>query len=327
MTKYRNPKVPDVRAGGVAIPLGNNFFYMKGRKHSTGGIDIGDSLEVEDGEVMQLNSKGDGAKVYSSVPFLRGSSPAQLVLGGANPNDVFRAQENFKDKNRINDDGTKYNNGGIIQRNDSTINNRNNNNDNNWINSPNRIRRINAKDISPELRHVTKEYVDGRKAKMVQINSNVVTNSNRFRNIADSLLDTRFVNDLYGAFSTAIKNKNPFELGRYARNRERNTNLIINDLVNDSTFNMYYDNNYYDRDWLDKGVDFINDVMSAKDKIIDNIKINKKQFGGRKKKIDGGDEDNVYADRLKRIYSNRLFNGIDNAGNIGRTFNPIFNNE
>lgn len=280
MTKYRNPRIPDVRAGGVAIPLGNNFFYMKGRKHSTGGIDIGDDLEVEDGEVMQLDNDGSGARVYSSVPFLRGSSPAQLVIGGANPNDVFRAQENFKDRNRIKDDGTKYNNGGVIQRNDSTINNRNNNDDNDWINSPNRIRRINAKNISPELRHVTKEYVDGRKAKMVQINSNVITNSNRFRNIADSLLDTRFVNDLYGAFYTAIKNKNPFELARYTRNRERNTNLIINDLVNDNTFNMYYDNNYYDRDWLEKSVDFINNVTNAKDKIIDIIKKNKKQFGG-----------------------------------------------
>lgn len=102
-------KVPNVVAGGIAQPLGNNFFYMNGRKHSQGGIDIGPSdktgIEVEDGEVVETN--GNELKVYSAQPILNGASPAQLVMGGANPNKVFKAQEDFKDKNRINDDGTK----------------------------------------------------------------------------------------------------------------------------------------------------------------------------------------------------------------------------
>lgn len=109
-------KIPNVVAGGIAQPLGNNFFYMNGRKHSQGGIDIGPSdktgIEVEGGEVVETN--GNELKVYSAQPILNGVSPAKLVMGGANPNKVFKAQEDFKDRNRINDDGTKYKEGGKI---------------------------------------------------------------------------------------------------------------------------------------------------------------------------------------------------------------------
>lgn len=102
-------KIPNVVAGGIAQPLGNNFFYMNGRKHSQGGIDIGPSdktgIEVEDGEVVETN--GNELKVYSAQPIINGISPAKLVMGGANPNKVFKAQEDFKDRNGINDDGTK----------------------------------------------------------------------------------------------------------------------------------------------------------------------------------------------------------------------------
>lgn len=109
-------KIPNVVAGGIAQPLGNNFFYMNGRKHSQGGIDIGPSdktgIEVEDGEVVETN--GNELKVYSAQPIINGVSPAKLVMGGANPNKVFKAQEDFKDRNRINDDGTKYKEGGKI---------------------------------------------------------------------------------------------------------------------------------------------------------------------------------------------------------------------
>ena len=89
---------------------------MNGRKHSQGGIDIGSSdktgIEVEGGEVVETN--GNELKVYSAQHILNGASPAQLVMGGANPNKVFKAQEDFKDRNRINDDGTKYKEGGKI---------------------------------------------------------------------------------------------------------------------------------------------------------------------------------------------------------------------
>lgn len=102
-------KIPNVVAGGIAQPLGNNFFYMNGRKHSQGGIDIGPSdktgIEVEDGEIVETN--GNELKVYSAQPIINGVSPAKLIMGGANPNKVFKAQEDFKDRNGINDDGTK----------------------------------------------------------------------------------------------------------------------------------------------------------------------------------------------------------------------------
>lgn len=108
-------KVPNVVAGGIAQPLGNNFFYMNGRKHSQGGIDIGPSdktgIEVEDGEVVETN--GNELKVYSAQPIINGISPAKLVMGGANPNKVFKAQEDFKDRNKINDDGTIKAMGGL----------------------------------------------------------------------------------------------------------------------------------------------------------------------------------------------------------------------
>lgn len=108
-------KIPNVVAGGIAQPLGNNFFYMNGRKHNQGGIDIGPSdktgIEVEGGEVVETN--GNELKVYSAQPIINGISPAKLVMGGANPNKVFKAQEDFKDRNKINDDGTIKAMGGL----------------------------------------------------------------------------------------------------------------------------------------------------------------------------------------------------------------------
>lgn len=102
-------KKPNIVRGGIAIPLGRNYYYMAGRKHKNGGIDIGKNprtgLEVEDGEVMHIGE--NEVKVFSSVPFLNGKSPAQKVMGGENPNKVFNQQEEFKDKHNMNDDGTK----------------------------------------------------------------------------------------------------------------------------------------------------------------------------------------------------------------------------
>lgn len=100
----------DIQYGGRAIPIGKNMVYFDGNSHENGGIGVGNELEVEGGEVGEY--KDNTLRVFSSVPFLRGVSPAQLVMGGANPNKVFKAQENFKDINRINDDGTRYEMGG-----------------------------------------------------------------------------------------------------------------------------------------------------------------------------------------------------------------------
>lgn len=120
----------DIREGGIAIPIANNMFYINGRKHAAGGVAIGpnnkNGVEVEGGEVVEMidsnhpsvgrQFKAGGQqqtmRVFSSVPFLWGVSPAQLVMGGANPDTVFKAQEEFKDRNRINDDGTRYQTGG-----------------------------------------------------------------------------------------------------------------------------------------------------------------------------------------------------------------------
>lgn len=96
---------PNIVRGGIAVPLGNNYFFMKGRKHKQGGIDVGKDLEVEDGEVMKLTK--DNIKVFSAVPFLNGQSPVEKLLGGEDPNKVFAQQERFKKVNKINDDGTK----------------------------------------------------------------------------------------------------------------------------------------------------------------------------------------------------------------------------
>ena len=113
MKKYiLNPKV--VR-GGKAIPLGNNFYYMRGRKHEQGGIDLGaddkNGLEVEGGEVVHTSK--NSIKVFSAVPMLNGKSPAEKIINGENANKVFKEQEEFKDRNNFNDDGSKkYQNGG-----------------------------------------------------------------------------------------------------------------------------------------------------------------------------------------------------------------------
>lgn len=117
--------IPNIVRGGAAIPIGKkNFYYMQGRKHEQGGIDVGRNaktgLEVEGEEVMQITP--NEVRVYSSVPFLRGVSPAELVLNGVDANKVFAAQEKYKDNNRINDDGTKYKYGGDNRQSTDSIN-------------------------------------------------------------------------------------------------------------------------------------------------------------------------------------------------------------
>lgn len=110
--------VPLIAEGGTAIPIKKDSFLLKGRKHNTGGIIIGkgkNSIEAEGDEVVQITPKQ--LKVFSAQPILNGNSPAELVQKGAEPSKVFNAQEEFKDKNNLNDDGTKNNskmkNGGI----------------------------------------------------------------------------------------------------------------------------------------------------------------------------------------------------------------------
>lgn len=107
MSKSKRTNIPNVISGGIATPLGNNMYLMIGRTHEQGGIDIGNTkrgLEVENGEVLKANKKS--VKVFSAKPILNGNSPAELVIKGINPKNVFNAQEKFKDKNHLKDDGT-----------------------------------------------------------------------------------------------------------------------------------------------------------------------------------------------------------------------------
>ena len=114
-------KVPNIVRGGRAIPFGNpndNLYYLQGRSHARGGIDIGTNprtgIEAEGGEVVQI--KPNELRVLSAQDFIGGGvSPAKQVLAGANPDKVFNKQERFKDRHRLNDDGTKYQDGGIIR--------------------------------------------------------------------------------------------------------------------------------------------------------------------------------------------------------------------
>lgn len=122
MSKFKRTNIPNVISGGIATPLGNNMYLMIGRTHEQGGIDIGNTkrgLEVENGEVLKANKKS--VKVFSAKPILNGNSPAELVIKGINPEDVFNAQEKFKDKNNLKDDGTSAKLGRFsrIKQNDS----------------------------------------------------------------------------------------------------------------------------------------------------------------------------------------------------------------
>lgn len=114
--RISTPKAPNIVDGGVGIPVAPNMYLLRGRKHEQGGIDIGNNprtgIEAEDGEIVEL--KPNELRVHSAQPILNGKSPAQKILGGANPDKVFKAQESYKHRNRIKDDGTKYNKGGMI---------------------------------------------------------------------------------------------------------------------------------------------------------------------------------------------------------------------
>ena len=105
---------PNIVSGGTAINLGNNLYYMRGKTHKQGGIDIGSNpktgIEVENGEVVQTSPTG--LRVFSAQPILNGISPANALLMGGNPNNIFNAQEAWKQANHYNDDGTKFKNGG-----------------------------------------------------------------------------------------------------------------------------------------------------------------------------------------------------------------------
>ena len=128
--RYKVNKVPNIVGGGTAIPLGGDYFLMKGRTHETGGIDLGpnnkNGLEVENDEILKIDK--NNIKIFSAQPIIGGHSPAELILKGVNPNKVFNAQEKYKDRFGLNDDGTKKRIGGeenerpeVVQRVDRSL--------------------------------------------------------------------------------------------------------------------------------------------------------------------------------------------------------------
>lgn len=101
-----------VSYGGIAKPLGENYFLMHGATHEQGGIGIGKDLEVENGEIIKVNPKS--IKILSNAPIMNGISPAQFALDAPGLgilkerfNTGFKYQEAYKDKHNLNDDGTK----------------------------------------------------------------------------------------------------------------------------------------------------------------------------------------------------------------------------
>lgn len=223
--------IPNIVRGGAAIPIGKkNFYYMQGRKHEQGGIDVGRNaktgLEVEGEEVMQVTP--NEVRVYSSVPFLRGVSPAELVLNGADANKVFAAQEKYKNNNRINDDGTKYKYGGINNKqyyaNNNSVSFRNNNKNNKTKNQKlyNKNNNIAFKYLAnnDNIKYNNNDNINitnkSKMGKLVSINGNV----------KNGLIHTPNQDVL--AYN---KERKPRFNGRYSKPGLHNLELLVSDLI------------------------------------------------------------------------------------------------
>lgn len=101
--------------GGDATKIDNNTYLLRGGSHEdvnetgqTGiGINVGgNEVEAEGGEVAQ--KKNGALRIFSAQPILgNGMSPAQAILRGYNKDKVFNAQQQFKKRNGLKDDGSK----------------------------------------------------------------------------------------------------------------------------------------------------------------------------------------------------------------------------
>lgn len=108
--------------GGDATKIGNNTYLLRGGSHEdvnetgqTGiGINVGgNEIEAEGGEVAQ--KKNGALRIFSAQPILsNGMSPAQAILRGYNKDKVFNAQQEFKRRNGLKDDGGKARHGTAI---------------------------------------------------------------------------------------------------------------------------------------------------------------------------------------------------------------------
>lgn len=108
--------------GGDATKIDNNTYLLRGGSHEdvnetgqTGiGINVGgNEVEAEGGEVAQ--KKNGALRIFSAQPILgNGMSPAQAILRGYNKDKVFNAQQQFKKRNGLKDDGGKAAFGDLI---------------------------------------------------------------------------------------------------------------------------------------------------------------------------------------------------------------------
>ena len=94
--------------GGVAIPVGNNTFLLRGSLHDevnesgkTGiGLKSGNTeFEAQNNEI--IDKRGKDVRVFSAEPMINGVSPAELVLSGANKDAVFNAQQNINGRRKF----------------------------------------------------------------------------------------------------------------------------------------------------------------------------------------------------------------------------------
>lgn len=204
--------IPNIVRGGAAIPIGKkNFYYMQGKKHEQGGIDIGKNaktgLEVEGEEVMQVTP--NEVRVYSSVPFLRGVSPAELVLNGADANKVFAAQEKYKDRNRINDDGSKYEFGGKSNK--------------NILDSP----------YEDPTFVIERKYIDLRK------NAGNATNLNIGKKAFNVIRNIAKINKFFSPIGTFIEHINPSKEDIYYYNTDKYNRDILNNSIDEKKYFEY----------------------------------------------------------------------------------------
>lgn len=172
-TTYKGGGKADVNniitEGGDAKRIGHQTFLLRGRKHRNGGIVLGkgrNAIEAEGGEVVKID--GNTMKILSTVPMANGESPANRVLKGENANKVFESQEQFKDRNNLNNN-SDYGKLGLSKRNIKARDVASNNDARSSIGSSNTnvyndnssINQINNKDQM-------KKYKLGRKSSLIR---------------------------------------------------------------------------------------------------------------------------------------------------------------
>lgn len=202
-TTYKGGGKADVNniitEGGDAKRIGHQTFLLRGRKHRNGGIVLGkgrNAIEAEGGEVVKIDK--NTMKILSTVPMANGESPANRVLKGENPNKVFDSQEQFKDRNNLNN--KKYQDGGSKNISGRTTESFGTRKNNSFINSPLRIRSINNEFVNDKTKTDVK-FVGGKEQKYETVpvfkknNFNLLSDrdNNTVNRISDSLSNNYYL--------------------------------------------------------------------------------------------------------------------------------------